>query len=860
MRLFSLLTVRSLFRHFLRTLLISFGIILGVASILAIGMTNQSAMQAVTRLFQDTSGKSNLMVTRADSSERGLPDSLVRRIANLPGVHQAVPSLQLQTVLAENAPSGEFGLSMFGASLEGGLMLYAIDPTQDGEVRDYKLAEGRFLSADLNTAEIVLVQDFARENDISLGQRMSILTPGGVQRLTVVGLITKEGPGQTNNGSFGVIPLTLGQKLFDRSGEVDTIDIVAQDASLEALEILKTQIQDRLGRDYAVIFPSSQGRRMTQMLSSYQIGLNFMSGMALFVGAFLIYNAFSMTVVERTREFGMLRTIGMTRRQVISLVLGEAVLLGLISSALGIGLGLLLSRGLASLMEIFLGYELRLSDLPPDLLITSVLVGVVTTLLAALLPAWQAGRISPLEALRVRGSSRDGWFIRNGWWLGSILLLVAAAILVWNPFPYDVQFRMGSMVVFALFIGGTLIIPVSVGVWERLTRPIFRLLYGNSGRLGSSNIQRSRLRTTLTVAALMVGVSMTLVVRGMTESFKVDLVEWINAYLGGDMYVSSNVNLRRDFWRRLESVDGVQAAAPIRYFEVRWRRPGQADEPITFMAVDPLAYQQVTDFVFSDSQIDQQQAIRKLAGGQAVFISSVISERYGFQQGDTVRLKTASGWREFEIAAVIVDFYNQGLVITGSYDDMRRFFKINDASTLLLKVDAGSQVSDVQARVDALYGKRYHLTLISNESIKRSVSTLMGQAFSMFDVMAMISVIVASLGVVNTLTMNVMERTREIGMLRSIGMTRRQVALMILAEAGLIGLIGGALGLVFGLLLARIFLAAMMAMSGYSLTFTMPVEGVVTSLLVAMLVSQLAALAPSLRASRVAILEAIHYE
>jgi putative ABC transport system permease protein len=860
MRLFRLLTLRSLFRHFLRTLLISFGITLGVASILAIGLTNQSALQAVTRLFQDTSGKSNLIVVRADSNERGLPDSLVRRIANLPGVRSAVPSLQLQTVLADKAPFGELGLSFFGTSVEGSLALYAIDPQLEPAVREYTLATGRFLSGDPNASEIVLVQEFADQNEIALEDRLAILTPGGVARLQVVGLLEKEGPGQTNNGAFGVISLSLGQKLFDRPGEIDTIDLVALDPKLEALESLKVQIQKRLGQDYSVIFPSSQGRRMTQMLSSYQIGLNFMSGMALFVGAFLIYNAFSMTVVERTREFGMLRTIGMTQRQITWMVLGEAIILGLISSALGIGLGLLMARGLSRLMEVLLGYELLLSELPIPLLVTSILIGVVTTLLAALLPAWQAGRISPLEALRVRGAVKEGWLLRNGWWSGSLLLALAAVILVRNPFPYDVQFRMGSLVVFALFIGGTLIIPVSVGIWERFARPIFRLLYGSSGRLGSSNVKRARLRTTLTVAALMVGVSLTLVVRGMTESFKVDLVEWIGAYLGGDLYVSSSVNLRRDLWLRLEAVDGVQAAAPIRYLEVRWRRPGEVDEPLTFMAVDPTVYRQVTNFVFSDSQVDQEQAIARLAQGEAVFISSVIAERYGYREGDSLLLKTASGWRDFEIAGVVVDFYNQGLVITGSFADMRRFFKVSDASTVLIKTAPDSSVSEVQERIDSLYAKRYQLTLISNQAIKGRIDTLMGQAFSMFDVMAMISVIVASLGVVNTLTMNVLERTREIGMLRSIGMTRRQVSGMILAEAGMMGLIGGALGMVFGLLLAKIFLAAMMAMSGYSLTFTMPLEGVVMSLAVAMIVSQIAALPPALRAARLAILDAIHYE
>jgi putative ABC transport system permease protein len=865
MRLFRLLILRSLFSHLLRTLLISFGIILGVASILAIGMTNQAAMQAIERLFRDTSGKSDLMITSADTADSGFPDSLLRRVSNLPGVSAAVPSLQISTVLADKAASNELGLSFFGASLEGGLLIYGIDPTLDEAVRDYSLVEGRFLDSQSENAEVVLVKDFATENEISLGQRIELLTPQGTERFLVVGLMAKEGPGQLNNGSFGVMRMDMAQKLFDRSGELDRIDIVVEKTSdssgqLQRLESIQQTLQSRLGREVSVIFPASQGRRMTQMLSSYQIGLNFMSGMALFVGAFLIYNAFSMTVVERTREFGMLRTIGLTRRQTTNLVLAEATLLGLVSSALGVGLGLLMAFGLARGMELMLGYSLRILEVPPDALLTSVLVGIITTLLAAFIPAWQAGRISPLEALRVRGRVRDGLLIRRGWIAGLALLGIAAYLLIWNPFPYDVQFRLGSLAVFTLFIGGTLVIPPTVGVLERLVRPVLQVIFGPSGRLGGRNIQRARLRTALTVAALMVGLSLTLVTQGITASFKVDLLAWINAYLGGDVYVSSSVGLRSDFARRLEAIQGVEAAAPIRYFEVKWRRSGSTDESLTFMAIDPLAYLKVTDFVFSDNAVNADEAALRLARGDAVFISSVLAERYGLTTGDSIRLKTASGWREFAVVGVVVDFYNQGLVVTGSQTDMRRYFKINDTSTLLLKLGANNKVSDILERIDSLYGKRYRLTLISNASIRERVNVLMGQAFSMFDVMAMISVIVASLGVINTLTMNVMERTQEIGMLRSIGTTRLQISLMILAEAGVIGVAGGALGLVFGILLSRIFLAAMMAMSGYRLTYTMPIEGIAFSLILALVISQVAAFAPARRASRIAVLEAIHYE
>jgi putative ABC transport system permease protein len=387
-----------------------------------------------------------------------------------------------------------------------------------------------------------------------------------------------------------------------------------------------------------------------------------------------------------------------------------------------------------------------------------------------------------------------------------------------------------------------------------------RWIYGASGSLGSRNVRRSRLRTTLTVAALMVGVAMVIMVRGMTESFAGDLRTWIQAYLGGDIYITSSVRLREDVGRRIQTIDGVHAVTPIRYFQVDWKTPGGDMQNLTFMAFDVNAYTSVTSFVFSGAQVDPAQAVQDLAEGQTVFISSVLAEKYDLKVGDSIALKTRGGYEPFRVAGVVVDFYNQGLVLQGSWETMRRSFNIRDASVFLVKVREEQTVAAVQSAIDNLYGRRYHLNLISNESIRARVVTLMDQAFSMFDVMALISIVVGSLGVINTLTMSVIERTQEIGMLRAIGTTRAQILRMVLAEAGLMGVIGGLLGLATGVVLARILFIGMTTMSGYQLTFTLPPESIALSLVMALVISQLAAIPPAVRAARVRILEALQYE
>jgi putative ABC transport system permease protein len=388
-----------------------------------------------------------------------------------------------------------------------------------------------------------------------------------------------------------------------------------------------------------------------------------------------------------------------------------------------------------------------------------------------------------------------------------------------------------------------------------------RGIYGSSGQLGSRNIQRARLRSSLTVAALMIGVAMIIVVWAMTGSFKYDLDEWLRGYIAGDLYVTSSLPIRRDVWNRLESVEGVAAVAPIRYFEAEWQPPGSDKEKIVMMAFDPASYSRVTSFVFSkDRVVNPRLALNQMALGDSVFVSSVLSEKYGLKPGDTINVMTRTGAHPFTIAAVVVDFFNQGLVIHTSWRDMTLYFRQRDANALFLKVEDGYSTEEIKQRIENLYRKKDNLVVASNRSLLERVSRLTRQAFSIFDVLAIIALLVAFLGISNTMTMNVMERTQEIGMLRSVGMTQGQIVQMILAEAGVMGLIGGSLGVIFGTILARVLMLAMTAMSGYNLTYVLPVERILVAVGLAVLVSNLAALLPALRSARVRILDAIQYE
>ncbi len=855
-----MIALRSMASRRLRTVLTIGAIVLGVASMYAITATNQNAYRSITQLFAGTSGQVNLEVRDA-SDVGGIPEDVLETIRGVEGVQTAAPVLTLAAVLPEDVQD-EIDISFFGPG-SGGLVLYGVDPVIDRQVRDYTMTEGAFFpSVDADLTGIVLVETYAADHEIEVGDDIEMILGNGLEEFRVVGLLSREGAGLTNNGRFGVLRLVDAQRLSDREGELDRVDVVAADEYQNAddLALVKDELAAAVGEDLAVQYPARQGERMAQMLSGYQIGLNFLAGIALFVGIFLIYNAFSMTVAERTREMGLLRAVGMVRSQLMGQVLLEGLLLGIIGSILGAAAGVGLSRVLVDVMAQVVGQPLDSGEILMDVLLMSIALGVSVTLAAAFIPAFGAGRISPLEALRIRGRSDQGFLVRFGWILGIILLGISGYILIQNPFPYDVQFRLGSLTVFALFIGAALLIPATVAIWQFLTGWLFRLVFGPLGEMGTRNLQRAKTRTMMTCAALLVGVAMIVVIQGMTASFTQDLFQWMDAYIGGDAFVGAPVPLSGDLRDDLEAIDGVETAAAIRYLEITWLPDEDTEEKITIMAVDPDVYTQVTRFVFNDPSEDADEAVARLKEGKAVFISGVIAEKYGLSSGDTLILKTREGNQEMTVAGVVLDFFNQGLVMTGTRSDLETYFDDTEVTTFLLQVEEGASVQDTVDRVMDDLGDEYQLIVESNEAIKERALSLMGQAFSMFDVLGIMAVLVAALGIVNTLSMSVLERTREIGMLRSIGMTRLQMVGMILAESGLLGVIGGLLGLGFGAALTWIFIQAMGAMSGYSLEFVLPTRAIWLAVAVALGMSQLAALIPAVRAARIPVLKAIQHE
>ena len=862
-----ILALRNMRIRWMRTALTCLGIVLGVAVILAISITNDSTLKSIRNVFDEASGKANLLVQSSAPDSGGFEQTVVGRLSSIEGVVAAAPSAQATTLLARDAEDWQTSLSLGGRAVGKSLQIFGVEAGIDPQVRQYEIIDGRWIKGD--SYEAVIPEKYATEKELKVGNDLVIISPAGTERIRIVGIIKNDGAGLLNDGAIAFVPLQAAQDMFDRGKDIDAIDIVmTKDIANDPnkLSAAKERVATRLGTKYEVSYPASRGSLVTQMLYTYQQGLSFFSVVAIFVGAFLIYNAFSMTVLERTRELGLLRTLGMTKMQTLTLVMAEAVILCIIGSIIGVGFGVVLARVLIILLGGVVSTTINTLSIPLDGLVNSLFVGGAVTIGSALLPAIQASQVSPLESLRVQAKRPNPRSQRKLFFFGVTLTLASWISLYYIPWPPSVAFNIGSLSTLTFLLGGVLTIPAVVESAERIVRPLAIKIFGNEGMLGSGNVRRSPARTSLTVASLMIGLSMVIANNSLADAFINDITAWVETALGGDLYVRAPIPMRESFESQLAATAGVGGITKIRYFGVKVAPsvvPSESkneNNTLIFAGIDPTTYREVGEFQFAANQGNADSNWKRFSEGDSLFISTVVADRYKVKQGEYLRLTTPRGEHDFYIAAVAVDFTGQGFIVTGTYSDMKQWFGKTGVDRYTIKVAKGYNVKEVRQTIEDKYKKSRSISVETTEEFKKKVIDLSQESFRLFDVLGMIGIVVAALGVINTLMMNVIERQREIGGLRSLGLTRWQTTKMVLAEAATLGAIGGAFGLGLGYWLSQIFVSALNAMAGYDLQYVFVLSIFITGAFIALIVSQVSALYPAWKAAGVNIVEAIKHE
>jgi len=854
----TVVALKGLAARKLRAVLTALAIVLGVAMVSGSFVLTDSIQKAFHSLFTSSyahtdavvSGKK--LVDYSSSGNATLPASLLGRVRSLPDVKDATGLLSdmsggvLVAKLYDKHGKviDENGNPTFGVGL---------DPNAD-RFNPMHLTSGRWASSD---GEVAIDKNVAEKYGFHVGDRTRVAVDTGVIPVKIVGIAKYGGLDSLGGATFSVFDVRTAQNLFRLEGRYTTIAVAAKrgvsaNALVSELErIVPSSAQVRTGADQAHRDEDSVAG-FVKYIRYFLVGFGMV---ALFVGGFVIFNTLSITVAQRTRELATLRTLGASQRQVLRSVVLEAFVIGLFASALGLLAGIGLAKGLSSLFS-SLGMALPESGLPIETrtIVVPLVVGTVLTVIAGLIPAVRATRVAPIAAVREGAVEAQAHGGKGGPIAAAVLGTVAAALLGYGFLKHGIPVFERLLALVAGFL--TLFVALAA-VFSRVVRPFVRILGvpfarlgGTSGALASFNVRRNPGRTASTAAALMIGITLLSFISLFGRSLKnADTDAW-KSQVTAD-YVVGSLNGWDAFSPvaadRAGNVTGVQFVSHVRGDR---GRVGSANAGIN--GVDPTTVDRVLDVVVTGTPLGG------LRGNDAV-VKDRFAEANHIRIGDTFTFRGPDG-RATELRAAGIfkapklDSLLSAIVVTNETFD-RALPRPRDAYAFV-DVDGGATDRTTTA-LRAAYATDQVVKVETRDGFAEAKSAWLSKMLNVIYALLALSVIVSLFGIVNTLALAVFERTREIGMLRAVGMSRRQARRMIRHEAMMTSLLGAALGLPVGLALAAL---ATKGLGSYGLRLSVPLTSLVTFVVLSLIVGVLAAVLPARRAGKLNVLAALSYE
>ncbi|MGK2939260.1 MAG: ABC transporter permease [Solirubrobacteraceae bacterium] len=851
------LTLRSLASRKLRTALTSIAIILGVAMISGTFVLTDTINKSFDDIFQ--AGYEGIDVAVSPKTVEGLegdagpvaeplPQALVERVAAVDGV-----------ALAEGAVTGQVSIrdKDGDAVAQGGVPNFAAS-VGDERFTPFRYTEGREPAAD---DEVGLDAKTANDQDFALGDKIEIIGEEGTKRYTLVG-VAKYGDVDSLAGtSFALMTVAEAQRITNRVGEVDEIDAAAEEGV--SADELKSRIATALeGEPVAVRTgqesADKQSSDLQEQLGFLRTALLVFGGIAVFVGAFVIYNTFSITVAQRTRELALLRTLGASRRQVLGGVALEAFLIGLFASVLGMLGGLLLTPALTGLFSA-LGFDLPTGGnvVAARTVIVALLVGTIVTVLASLAPALRATRVAPIAAMREGLSDADGH--RRRPYVAVLLLVVGIGLLLGGLFgggsggQAASLLGLGAAVVFlaVALLSPRLVRPLAAGIGAPLQRA-----FGLSGLLARENATRNPARTAVTAAALMIGVALVAFVSIFAAGLQGSVEASVDRTFTGDITVLNADGfspIPEGVQPAVNAVPGVASSSGFRFSESRVRG---VSGNVAVIGVDP----EVAGSYTATWKDGNDELLRTL-GDDGVLVNNGTAVGDAKKIGDRLDVLTPTGKRvTLTVRGVLdegdFDLLGGGMVVSTAV--ITKVFGVRRPALLSVAFDESRPAEQTRAAVDDMLAARFpNVEAQDREELKASQSEQIGQLLALIYALLALSVIVSLFGIVNTLALSVFERTRELGMLRAIGTTKRQVRRIVRLEAVITSLIGASLGVVLGVLFA-LLVSRPLEEEGFVLTF--PIGTLIVLLVLSALAGIVAAIMPARRAAKLDVLEALAYE
>ena len=866
-RLFNQFILRPLLRERARTLTTSVGIALGVGVVIAIQLTNQSSVRGFETALETVAGKAAVEVVGVG----GIDETLLPGVGWLREFGAASPVIEGEMALVQGDARmvrRAEALRVLGVDILRDLTLrdYMVGSavTASGDVvadDDGEITPQRFLELLTSAQSVVITEKLARRRGYTVGSEIRLMAGDRVNTYVVRGLLKDEGPARVMDGSFVLMDIAAAQLAFARLGRIDRIDVqLSGSPDSDAIEAAVSAIDARLPAGLTAQRPSRRGQQVERMLAAFHTNLTAMSWVALVVGLFLVYNTVTISVIARRDEIGTLRALGVTRGQVLALFLGEAAVLGIAGSILGIGLGRLLADaavGLtsATVSTLYIATAAATPALTWPLVALAFTIGFPLALIAAWLPAREASAVSPTAAMRGHDQLATRVRLRPSALVLPALVLAAAAGLALLG-PVNGRPLFGYLSSFVTIIGAALCVPAVVFGLARLVRAPLRRVLGVEGLLAHANLTAAIPRLSISIAALAVALSMTVAVVIMIGSFRDTVVYWVGQTLQADLFIGPGMRptVGSEQTMSPEVVAAVRAHPDVEALDSARNIDLVYQDNLVVLGAGSFDVVVARGSLLFKEPSDGREALRRAMGSEPVIVSEAFANKYDTRPGDTLTVNTPIGPRQFPVAAVYYDYAVDRGVIIMDQRTMAKYFGEMAPSGLAAYLRPGADAERVRAEILESLDEGHRAFIYTNGALRAEVLRIFDSTFAITYALEIIAVVVAMLGVAATLFTLVVERQRELTMLRLVGALRSQVRRAVVIEAALIGGVSQAIGLVVGLALAVILVYVINVQSfGWTIQFRVPVAFLAQISIAVVIATALAGLYPARRAAQLVL-------
>ena len=799
--LLQFLSLQYWLRHKGAFLLASLGVALGIAVFVSIQIANASVMNAFSASIDAVSGTANLQIR---GGAAGLPDSLFARIAgqNDPRISAATPRVS-RTLYS---PTLKTSVLVNGIDFFSEIDFHDLDTNAPQTQSQSAVGAGRepvrFL---LDPSAIALSQSLAVKNKLKIGSPVEFNIGANRKTFRVASILDEAQSGRAFGGDYALLDIAAAQEALGSVGVISQIDLRVADGQVESVTRELKRISPP---DAAIAPPAQRGAQIGAMLGAFRLNLTALSSIAAFVGAFLIYNALASAVVRRRSEAAILRSVGASSAQITALFLVEAAFIGALGATVGFGLGVILAKWTLSAVattvsQLYIAVKARELFVPLWLFPFSVGAGTILSVLAAFPSAREASLASPRAGLSTAHlhSLLERWAPRLGLFG---LAMLALAFTLSLPFVSQISPLLGFGAAGATMGGFCLLVPLALLRLARGLRPIGERLGGIEGALAADNTRRALNRSSLVVSALLVSIALIVGMNWMVRSFRATVGDWIDNTISADVFIATSDGFSGEHGLGLphEVIEWATKRADVRTVDTLRQANVEIQGQQTLLLANELPSFQLGGRVIRwiSTRSGGAEAMRDYSAGRAVLLSERLANLLHVGTGQTLSFPTPSGGQSFPVAGVFYD-YNPNAVFYLARPVYARLWHDPEVDGIALYLDNTSG-EEFKRQLFAHFGGKYALTVLPNREIRRQVFDTFDQTFAVTYALQLIALVVAGIGVFDTLASLMLERTTEMAGLRAMGASRGQILKTALWEFAFLGGVAWILGSLAGLILA----------------------------------------------------------